>query len=203
MPKTSDSHLAARRQQILDAATECFAREGVHRTTVQHIVAEAGVSAGLFYRHFDSKEAIVEAIADERHAREESWLREAAADPDAEQALQHLVGHFFYALADPAQLRHRRVGVQVWAEALRSPRILRIARRGVDMPVDALAELIRGGQGRGEIPAEVDPDAAARVMVAVFHGFVLQLAWDVKMDIEAFVRAMEDAWDGLLRLPKR
>src|SRR5262249_35800842 len=31
---------------------------------------------------------------------------------------------------------------------------------------------------RGELPAHLDPDAVARVMIALFQGFVLQQAWD-------------------------
>ena len=45
MPKVSQSHRDARRRQILDAATVCFARQGFHRTTVQDVVAEAEIAA--------------------------------------------------------------------------------------------------------------------------------------------------------------
>ncbi len=51
-----------RRAQLLDAARTCFIRSGFASTKVADIAAEAGVSVGLVYRFFPSKEALVEAI---------------------------------------------------------------------------------------------------------------------------------------------
>ena len=62
MPKVSDAYLAARRRQILDAAAACFARDGFHRTSMQDIVRESGISAGLVYRYFAGKEAVGGAV---------------------------------------------------------------------------------------------------------------------------------------------
>jgi TetR/AcrR family transcriptional regulator, repressor for uid operon len=45
-----------RRTRILDAAETCFVRSGFHRTTMQDVAAEAGMSAGNLYRYFPSKE---------------------------------------------------------------------------------------------------------------------------------------------------
>ena len=59
MPKVTQAHLEARRQQILDAAFGCFARQGFHQTTMQDICREAELSPGAVYRYFDSKEAII------------------------------------------------------------------------------------------------------------------------------------------------
>jgi len=55
MPKVSDAHLAARRDQILAATARCFGRDGFHRTSMQDIVRESGISAGLVYRYFAGK----------------------------------------------------------------------------------------------------------------------------------------------------
>src|SRR5918992_5210095 len=63
MPKVSEEHLAARRRQILDAALVCFSRSGFHRTSMQQIFEESGLSPGAVYRYFKSKDQIVEAIA--------------------------------------------------------------------------------------------------------------------------------------------
>jgi len=37
MPKVSEAHSAARRQQIIDAAYRCFARKGFHQASMRDI----------------------------------------------------------------------------------------------------------------------------------------------------------------------
>jgi len=57
---------ARRREQtharLLGAARALFARQGVENTRINEITDEADVGFGSFYNHFDSKEAIVEAV---------------------------------------------------------------------------------------------------------------------------------------------
>ena len=47
---------------IMDVALEHFANEGYYRTTINHIARHAGMSKGLMYNYFESKEALLEAI---------------------------------------------------------------------------------------------------------------------------------------------
>ena len=42
---------------IMDIALEHFANEGYHTTTINHIARHAGISKGLMYNYFESKEA--------------------------------------------------------------------------------------------------------------------------------------------------
>ena len=51
-----------RRRQLLDAAKRRFRVVGFHATTMAEVAAEAGVSVGLIYQHFASKEALIEGI---------------------------------------------------------------------------------------------------------------------------------------------
>ena len=46
MPKVSEEHALARRQQIIDDAYRCFARKGFRQTTMREIYAEAALSPG-------------------------------------------------------------------------------------------------------------------------------------------------------------
>ncbi len=48
--------------EILDAALALFAERGFHGTTVPEIASAAGVAAGTIYRHFASKDALVNAV---------------------------------------------------------------------------------------------------------------------------------------------
>src|SRR5215217_6740993 len=58
-----------RRRAILDAAVRVFARKGAHATRVGDIAAEAGVSHGLLYHYFRSKEDVLETIFSETWGR--------------------------------------------------------------------------------------------------------------------------------------
>src|SRR2546427_12891171 len=55
-----------RREQILDAAMRVFAQKGFTRATNKDIAREAGITAGLIYYYFDSKEGLLKAIIETR-----------------------------------------------------------------------------------------------------------------------------------------
>lgn len=76
MNATATSAAAARgpaehavRDQIVDAAHQCFARYGYAKTTVADLAREIGFSKAYIYRFFESKQAIGEAICGSRLAR--------------------------------------------------------------------------------------------------------------------------------------
>jgi TetR/AcrR family transcriptional regulator, transcriptional repressor of aconitase len=190
MPRVTDSYLESRRRQIMDAAVACFAREGFHRTTMQDIVAETGLSAGAIYRYFPAKEDIVAAIAAEHHTREAAVLSTAETARDARDVLRDLAHASMGRLADPAEQQWRRITVQLWGEALRDERVMRIVRGGLDEPIEIIAGLLRCGQRDGSVPAGIDPVSAARVCAAIFQGLVLQQAWEPELDIDGYIGAV-------------
>jgi AcrR family transcriptional regulator len=50
------------RRRILDAALQCFVEEGYERTTIARIREQCDTSNGALFHHFQSKEAIADAI---------------------------------------------------------------------------------------------------------------------------------------------
>src|SRR5689334_349416 len=54
-----------RREQILEAALRVFARKGFARSTNKDIAVEAGITPGLIYHYFESKEALLQAVIEE------------------------------------------------------------------------------------------------------------------------------------------
>jgi AcrR family transcriptional regulator len=68
-PKDNQEIRDARREEILAAATKVFSEKGFADTKISEIAAAAGLSHGLVYHYFDSKDAIFAAIADGMMAR--------------------------------------------------------------------------------------------------------------------------------------
>ena len=191
MPKVSDAHLEARRRQILDAAARCFAREGFHRTSMQDVVRECGISAGLVYRYFASKDDMIVAIVTEWHERRQALIEPPGGAPARRAGLDDAEAAYLALLrstGDPESREDVRLGVQVWAETARSERLREVARRGVDGPRGVLVQAIREAQQDGDVTPDVDPDALVRILIAIYQGIRLQTLWDETVDHEAVVR---------------
>ena len=202
MPRVSAAYLRGRREEILAAAVRCFARDGFHRTTMHDVAREAALSSGALYRYFTSKASMVAAIASRHHAADRRTLR-AAAKGDVRQGLRRIAGEMIGRLADPAEREWRRVTVQLWSEALRDERLMRVVRGGLEAPLATLASLVRRGQREGTLSPDLDPKATARAAAAIFQGLVLQQAWDPELDVAAGVRAAEALLDALCQPPRR
>jgi AcrR family transcriptional regulator len=191
MPKVSQSYLDARRAEILDAATRCFAREGFHRATMKDIVKESKLSPGAIYNYFRSKEEIIEAIGNERHAKERRMIAEARRAGALEDVLGRVRDEFLGTIKNPKERMHRRVSIQLWAEAQRNPAILKLIQRGVDGPRKLLGSILAEAQRNGEVSESVDADAVARMLVAAFHGLVLQEEWTGEIRVEPQLALLE------------
>ncbi len=64
-PRSKEQFEAIREEKralIMDAALEHFARDGYHNTTITHLAKHAGISKGLMYNYFESKEELLTAI---------------------------------------------------------------------------------------------------------------------------------------------
>lgn len=198
MPKISEAQRESRRQQILDAALRCFSRDGFHNTTTADIVRESGVSQGTLYLYFATKDDIILALAEDRHQSEAFLDALAMSEQDPVQGLLTLIELHGRGLDDPQRMDARRVGVQGWAEALRSEAIHDSVVGGIARVRVGIVRLIARGQASGQIRPEVEPDAVARMLIAVFQGFVLQAAWGEALDLAACGRTIRDVICAML-----
>jgi AcrR family transcriptional regulator len=75
--------IAARRSQILDAATTVFAEKGFHPTTIKDIAKVAGIADGTIYNYFENKTALLLGIMNrlnETERRDEDLSQATAVD---------------------------------------------------------------------------------------------------------------------------
>jgi TetR/AcrR family transcriptional regulator, transcriptional repressor of aconitase len=175
MPKVSQEHLERRRQQILDAAAGCFARQGFHATSMQDIFAAAGLSAGAVYRYFPSKTELIRAIAAEALANVLPVFDGATSGhvtPGIPDVVAALVGE----LRDGRLARLRPVILQVWAEAVRDEELAELARSTLGQLLTNTTRLLERLLAEGRIPADTDPVAAGRLVMAMLEGYVVQFS---------------------------
>ncbi|MBA2678882.1 MAG: TetR family transcriptional regulator, partial [Ktedonobacteraceae bacterium] len=72
MPGKKESE-GLRREQIVQAAFRVAAREGLEQLTIRLVAAEAGLSTGLVFFHFESKDTLLLALLD--------WLLDSLFEP--------------------------------------------------------------------------------------------------------------------------
>jgi AcrR family transcriptional regulator len=107
-PKTSKQFEEIRenkRSQIIDAAIECFAKSGYHAVSISELAEFAGISKGLMYNYFESKDELLKSIFSEIMS-----VMMEMFDPDhkglTEKAdLQHYLERFF---------RHLKSNIILW-----------------------------------------------------------------------------------------
>jgi TetR/AcrR family transcriptional regulator, repressor for uid operon len=196
MPKVKPETLALRRDEILEAAETCFARQGFHQTTIQDVIRESGLSAGCIYGHFASKEELIQAIGEKRHARDDALFTIDEA-LDTLGNLRAIARAFLSDLQKEERLRSVRVALQFWAEALRDDVVRKQVTDGIHKPIAAMVELLRRGQSRGEIDRNLKPRNIARMMVAMFQGYLLQRLWGEPFSTPDAMNAFDVFLSGL------
>ena len=194
MPKVSEQHLAARREQVLQAAWACFSRNGFHATTMADVIAESGLSAGAVYRYFDGKAALVRATADRALGEIGGTLAElvdaaeAVHPVDVLERILDTVDRL--ATAGPTDIT--RVALMAWAESLRAPEIHDVTSRAMTGLRGRLAELNRRARDAGLLSPEADPDVVASATVSLVLGWVVQRHIAGVADRKAYVAAVRD-----------
>jgi AcrR family transcriptional regulator len=192
MPKVTEAHSAARRQQIIDAAYRCFARKGFHQATMRDIYAEAELSPGAVYHYFDSKDAIIQASFEFDYQRSLDLFEAAKVSDDPLKALHQLFDFFFRGLEGAAALGAGRVNVQGWGEALVNPPLLESLRRVLDGYLDGLSQIIARAQELGQLDRSLDPRSIGRMVLSLYYGLELQKALDNEVRVDTYIAAIKE-----------
>jgi len=158
------------RQRLLEEALQLFREHGYDATTVEQIAAAADVAKGTFFNYFETKEAILQAIAEQRLRQlEQALLLEggAPASPVARIKLGlTLVAKDFI---DNQLLVQELLttALHLHRPPLRPPSNSNVR--------DLLADLVAEAQAAGEIRADVNPIQLSGAIGALF--FQQIMAW--------------------------
>lgn len=194
MPRINEQQRQARRDQILEAARELFTINGFHDTSMDDIIAAAGMSSGGVYGYFSGKDAIITAIAQQVvggiTATISDVLKTEPVPPIAE-ILRRLIVQIDILADGPG-----RLALQVWGEAQRDPVIAALAAAEGANVRTAVRELVRRAHADGQLSQHTDLEALAQVVFALIPGYLLQKRIIGDVNPERYA----DAIDVLLRL---
>ncbi len=165
MPKIVDHDNL--RTEIRQAARRVFAERGIAGTGMTHVAREAGMGRASLYHYYPDKSALLGAVADEMLAEEGELFMRAALGRGT--ALDRIVGVAATVTALFEQWgAEGKVLLELWASDLDRFRPILAAIR------EDLTLLIKEGRAAGEIAADVDPQAAAALIVGMIDGLLLQ-----------------------------
>ena len=170
-----DLVVRARREQIVEAATQVFAEKGFRRATIREIARAAGISEGTIYNYFEDKDALLMAILErlnETERRAEDFEEGMAAT--FEGFLGEYLRRRFSLIWE-----NREVFRVVLSEMLVNAELRELYLRQVVAPTMRIAEdNFRSRMEQGEV-RETDPALAMRsVAGAVLGVLVLGLLGD-------------------------
>jgi AcrR family transcriptional regulator len=151
-------------------AREAFHDHGYEATSVQHLTAATGLSRSSLYGAFGDKHALfLRAFAQYCDDNAAAIERELAGDePGARGRLER---HLRSMIADPAAAQRGCLLAKATAElAGEDADVVRIATGFYARYERALSACVRGAQAAGDVRADLDPAAAAGLLLSVLRG---------------------------------
>jgi AcrR family transcriptional regulator len=163
MPRTKPAE--QRRVDLLDAARELFVAKGVTATSLEDITTRAGVSKGLFYVYFPSKEDLVFSLQEQFTNQFAQRIRDASdAENDWSAKLDACVRASFECYRELDDLHEVlfRHACESADDARRQPAHALLAQ--------ALHDLLAAGTAAGAYRVS-DPGATGALFYAAMHAF--------------------------------
>ena len=162
------------RARILESAIKLFSTNGYNKASVDNICADAGVSKGAFYHHFESKQDLFLALLD-------GWLKnidnaiEASKDKTAPETFMQMTEAFPYIFATAGE--GLPMFLEFWLQASRDKKIWEASVAPYRRYHKYFTSLIKKGVDEGSF-VELDPELTARMIISTAMGLLLQSLMD-------------------------
>ncbi|HEY9164617.1 MAG TPA: TetR/AcrR family transcriptional regulator [Candidatus Kryptonia bacterium] len=156
-----------RRGQIIEAALKAFSRHGLKETSMDQIVQESGVSKGLLYWYFKSKDELIQAVFKSFF---EGAIGMTGIAESSASAIERLIRFRNVAVSEIARVfRFRPIIQELYVFAFRNKAIKKLAKKEFDIYLDLLKNILQDGINRGEF-RNVDPADVSNTIIAIIEG---------------------------------
>jgi AcrR family transcriptional regulator len=192
-----------RRSEILDAALRCFIRTGYHRTSMDDIVKESGLSKGTIYWYFKNKRALFIALFDRVVFDIAAAMQKVLAEPKpVTERLCLIASSIKISIKiDEESKQTLKLPLVLIAELLHDEahdeELIQHARSVLSVFATQLKKLIDEGISSGELK-KVDSEKLAWGLMALLDGLVLYFAVGITENTTKHLQLMAELIvDGL------
>lgn len=173
-----------RRQEILQAALECFIENGFDATSLRQIAARAKMTHAGLLHHYESKEALIAALLLQRDERDSAFIQRLAKEK------RDQTGYAPSLFALLAQHQTAPDEMRFWGELCASASRAGHASQPYfsgryDNVRTFMASVLRRRAESGALKEGVDPELTAILLPAVLDGLQSQWLLDPHLPIEA------------------
>jgi AcrR family transcriptional regulator len=164
------------RSKIIFSAIKLFSAKGYNTASVDDVCADAGISKGAFYHHFESKQALFLALLD-------GWLQtidtaiEASKDRTAPETFMLITEAFPYIFETAGE--GLPMFLEFWLQASRDKKIWQASIAPYRRYHKYFTSLIKKGVEEGSF-VEVNPELTSRMIISTAMGLLLQSLMDPK-----------------------
>lgn len=174
MPRATAAHATEMRQRIMDGAHRAMLSGGYRGTTMPSIAAEAGVSVGLLYRYFESKEELYLAMCEAvTQAQLDDLALQLGQIADPRERLGSAIGLFVEGLEVE---RWGPIVIAGWAEADVKPALRDLLRRRCDQIRAFVQMFLRESVVRGELDAGEELEELSLATAMLLDGVIAHQA---------------------------
>ena len=195
----AEARSQAQRERILAAAQACFVERGFHAASMANIAETAEMSAGLIYRYFESKSAIILAIIERQLNVARSKIAQLRNSTDLVAAI--IESHVADQRRDPEAM-NSALFLEMSAEATRDPQIgAALSTFDVTIRADLADWLARSeAQGGHGLPADV-AKARALMLVCLIEGLKVREAREPLLDSSLVAQGLRVLLPALCSVP--
>ncbi len=177
------------RERILEAARLCFVKYGFHGASIANIAEEAGMSAGLMYRYFDNKNAIIKAIVHRQLEFGRQALEEITSPSDFVQGILKALER--WRTSDANQMS-APLFLEISAQATRDPEIAAIVAEADALLRKHMRETMkRTGSSKGLFENEARAKPRMQLLMSLVEGLAVRCCREPQLDGESLQDALE------------
>jgi len=167
MPKVVPEYKEIAKNKIIQAAVKIFSKKGFHKSTMDEIAGEVGVSKATLYTYFKSKEEMLKEIW-QLNNQNILDLKKTFEGYDFFEVLEEL-----YSMVVESPGLH--LSFEITALSSHNDNIKEINKESYEAKLEALKEFLKDQQEKGTIRKDIGAEVLAQILTALYTDVAAQL----------------------------